>query len=87
MFLRSTAPLHAVFLAEIRAESFYACSMVLCTVVLCELCCCCLQLQLTSSLVLQGRTSRWAIAWSFSADPQSESIPMPRYSPLQSATD
>ena len=27
----------------------------------------------------QGRTSRWAIAWSFAADPQTADIPMPRY--------
>lgn len=30
---------------------------------------------------VQGRTSRWGIAWSFAADPKTAHIPMPRYAP------
>ena len=32
---------------------------------------------------VQGRTSRWGIAWSFAADPATAAIPLPRYSPQQ----
>ncbi|KAL0029114.1 hypothetical protein WJX77_007949 [Trebouxia sp. C0004] len=34
---------------------------------------------LRTTELVQGRTSRWAIAWSFAADPQTAGIPMPRY--------
>jgi 23S rRNA (adenine1618-N6)-methyltransferase len=33
----------------------------------------------------QGRTSRWVLAWSFSARPTADSTPLPRPGPLPSA--
>lgn len=65
--------------ASVHANFFVTCSS-------CLTAAGCGSVIIENNAVLQGRTSRWAIAWSFAADPRTADVPMPRYAPADAAS-